>query len=327
MTELVETVERMRSRARAANVFEVVREYAIVVVFLVLFVVLATTASHFLTWVNILNNLESGAIYGIVACALTLLLIVGEFDLSVGAIYVLTGIIAAKLYPSVGTAPALLVGIGVGAAIGVLNGIVVAIFRVNSFVATLASSLMIVGAGTKITNGFQLYISDPGFGELGNSKALGVDYFVWVFFGFAVVTGFVLSMTKVGRWLYAAGGNAEAARLSGINIRALRIGAFAFSGFSAGVAGAVLISRTGTAIAGDGLSDVVFPAIAAVVVGGTSILGGRGAIWRTVLGVLFLEFIRNGFNLLGVNPYYQDVIRGAIILFAVAVDALSRRTA
>ena len=327
MSELREAVATLRARKSAGNAFEIVREYAIVVVFLVLFVVLASTASHFLTWVNFLNNLESGAIYGIVACALTLLLIVGEFDLSVGAIYVLSGIVAAKLYPSLGTWPALAVGVGVGTLIGVVNGIVVAVFRVNSFVATLASSLMIVGAGTKVTDGFQLYISNSKFGELGNSKVLGVDYFVWIFFGFALVTGLVLSRTKIGRWLYAAGGNAEAARLSGINIRTLRIGAFAFSGFAAGVAGAILISRTGTAIAGDGLSDVVFPAIAAVVVGGTSILGGRGAVWRTVLGVLFLEFIRNGFNLLGVNPYYQDIIRGAIILSAVAIDALSRRTA
>ena len=327
MSEIAEKTRAMRSRASANNALEFVREYAIVVIFLVLFVVLASTASHFLTWVNVLNNLESGAIYGIVACALTMLLIVGEFDLSVGAIYVLAGIVAAKLYPSLGTFGALAVAVAISTGIGVMNGFVVAVFRVNSFVATLASSLMIVGLGTKITNGFQLYISATGFGELGNSKVLGIDYFVWIFFAFALVTGLVLARTKVGRWLYAAGGNAEAARLSGINIRVLRISAFAFSGFAAGVAGAILISRTGTAIAGDGLSDVVFPAIAAVVVGGTSILGGRGAVWRTVLGVLFLEFIRNGFNLLGVNPYYQDIIRGGIILSAVAVDALSRRTA
>lgn len=315
----------MRARGSFNNAFDAVREYAIVVCFLALFVTLAVTANQFLTRVNFLNNLESGAIYGIIALALTLLLIVGEFDLSVGAIFVLTGIVAAKLYPSLGTWPSLLVGVAVATGIGVFNGIVVAVFRVNSFVATLATSLMIVGLGTKVTNGFQLYISAPKFAVLGNSKALGVDYFVWIFFGFALVTGLVLARMKIGRWLYASGGNAEAARLSGINIRALRIGAFAFSGFAGGVAGAILISRTGTAIAGDGLGDVVFPAIAAVVVGGTSILGGRGAIWRTVLGVLFLEFIRNGFNLLGVNPYYQDIIRGAIILLAVAIDALSRR--
>jgi len=323
----VSVVQDLRSKRSLSGAFDVAREYAIVFSFLALFLVLALTANHFLTWVNLLNNLESGAIYGIVACALTLLLIVGEFDISVGAIYVLTGIIAAKLEPSLGVWPSLLVGVAVALGIGVFNGIAVAVFRINSFVATLAVSLMVVGIGTKITNGFQLFISKPEFGVLGNDKFLGIDYFVWLFFGFAIVCGFVLARTKLGRWLYATGGNAEAARLSGIDTRAVRIGAFAFSGFAAGVAGAVLISRTGTAIAGDGLGDLVFPAIAAVVVGGTSILGGRGAIWRTVLGVLFLEFIRNGFNLLEVNPYFQDIIRGGIILTAVGIDAMSRRSA
>ena len=216
---------------------DVIREYAIVPCFLALFLILSLTANNFLTWVNLLNNLEAGAIYGIVACALTLLLIVGEFDISVGAIFVLTGIIAAKLQPSLGVWPSLAVGVGVALGIGILNGIAVAFFRINSFVATLAMSLMVVGVGTKITNGFQLYISDPAFGVLGNSKAFGVDYFIWVFIAFALVCGFVLSRTKLGRWLYATGGNAEAARLSGISTRAVRVGAFAFSGFAAGCGG------------------------------------------------------------------------------------------
>jgi ribose transport system permease protein len=303
---------------------EVLREFAIVVSFLTLLIILSLTADHFLTWINLLNTLESGSIYGIVAIAFTVLLIVGEFDLCAGAIYVFAGIVAAKLQPVLGTWPSLALGMGAGTAIGLFNGLVVSFLRINSFIATLASSLMVVGIGTEVTNGFQLYIADPGFAALGNGKLLGVDYFVWIFVGFALACSFVLSRTTLGRWLYATGGNAEAARLSGIDTRALRIGAFAFSGFAAGVAGAVLISRTGTAIAGDGLADVLFPAIAAVVVGGTSIQGGRGAVWRTILGIFFLEFIRNGFNLLEVNPYYQAIIQGAIILAAVGADALSR---
>lgn len=316
----------MSGKLTIATAVEALREYAIVASFLILLIILSATADHFITWINFLNTLESGLIYGIVAIAFTVLLIVAEFDLCSGAIYVLAGIVAAKLQPELGNAPALALGCGAGLLIGVFNGLAVTYLRVNSFIATLASSLMVVGIGTEVTNGFQLYIAEPSFGQLGNGKLFGIDYFVWIFVAFALVCGFILSRTKLGRWLYAAGGNPEAARLSGINVRALRIGAFAFSGFAAGVAGAVLISRTGTAIAGDGLGDLVFPAIAAVVVGGTSILGGRGAIWRTVLGVLFLEFIRNGFNLLEVNPYFQDIIRGGIILTAVGIDAMSRRS-
>jgi ribose transport system permease protein len=306
-------------------IVEVFREYAIVVAFIAILLILSFTARHFLTWINLLNTLESGSIYGIVAIGITVLLIAGEFDLSAGAIYVLVGIAAAKLYPDLGVWPSLAVGIVIGIVIGIFNGIIVAYFHVNSFIVTLASSMMIVGAGTLVTNGFQLYIPDPAFGVLGNEKVFGVTFFVLIFVFFALVSGFFLSRTNVGRWFYATGGNSEAARLSGINTRALRIGAFAFSGFAAGVAGAVMISRTGTAIAGDGLGEVLFPAIAAVVVGGTSILGGRGAVWRTVLGIFFLEFIRNGFNLLEVNPFFQDIIRGAIILFAVSADAMTRR--
>jgi len=315
------------TRLPVARIAEMLREYAIVVSFFVLLLILTATARHFVTWVNFLNTLESGSIYGIVAVAFTILLIVAEFDLCSGAIYVLAGIVAAKLQPFAGNGAALALGVAAGLLIGIFNGLAVTWLRVNSFIATLASSLMVVGIGTEITSGFQLYISDPGFGALGNGKLLGLDFFIWIFIAFVLICGFILSRTKLGRWLYAAGGNPEAARLSGINVRALRIGAFAFSGFAAGVAGVVLISRTGTAIAGDGLSDVLFPAIAAVVVGGTSIQGGRGAVWRTVLGIFFLEFIRNGFNLLEVNPYYQAIIQGAIILTAVAADALSRRSA
>jgi ribose transport system permease protein len=303
------------------------RDDAIVVAFLALFVVLGFASPPFLTWINLLNTLESGSIYGIVAIGLTILLIAGEFDLAAGAVFVFAGIVAASLQPTLGTWPSLAVGVGTGLVIGIFNGAVVAFLRVNSFIATLATGLIVVGIGTSVTNGFQLYIADPSFGVLGNAKLLGVTFLVWIFFGFALVGGLVLSRTMLGRWIYATGGNDEAARLSGINIRAVRIGAFAFSGFAAGVAGAILVSRTGTAIAGEGLADVLFPAIAAVVVGGTSIQGGRGAIWRTVLGVLFLELIRNGFNLLEVNAYYQNIIRGGIILLAVTADALSRRPA
>lgn len=305
---------------------DVARGYAIVVAFLALVVVLSLASPHFLTAINLANTLESGAIYGIVAVALTILLIVGEFDLCAGAIFVLAGIVAAKLQPTLGTTPALLGGIAAGLLIGVLNGLAVTLFGVNSFIATLAASLMVAGLGTRLTDGFQLYISDTSFALLGNGTVAGLPYFVWIFLAFAGLLWFVLARTRLGRWLYVTGGNREAARLAGLRTDGLRIIAFAASGFAAGLAGVILVSRTGTAIAGNGLAEVIFPAIAAVVVGGTSILGGRGAVWRTILGVLFLECIRNGFNLIEVDPYYQDIVRGGIILTAVAADALSRRT-
>ncbi len=170
-----------RRPARGQAPASLEKDYAIVVCFVALLIVLSLTANNFLTWINLLNTLESGVIYGIVAIALTVLLIVGEFDLCAGAIYVLAGIVAAKLQPLLGTGPSLAIGVATGLAVGAFNGIVVAFVRINSFIATLASGLMVVGIGTEITNGFQLYVADPGFGALGNAKALGIDYFVWIF--------------------------------------------------------------------------------------------------------------------------------------------------
>lgn len=320
---MVTLVEKARHRTEHNG--RNLRQYSIVISFLALFIVLSLLSDNFLTPINLINTMESGSIYGIVAVALTLLLIVGEFDLSVGAIYVLSGIIAAKLFPFIGAGPALALGAMSGLGVGLFNGLVVTRFGVNSFIATLATSLMLVGAGTLITDGFQLYTADPGFGLLGNALVFGIPCFVWIFCGLALGFGFLLARTRLGRWIYVVGGNREAARLSGISVDAIRVGAFCLSGLAASIAGAIIVSRTGTAIAGNGLSDVLFPAIAAVVVGGTSIQGGYGAVWRTVIGIFFLELIRNGFNLLELNPYYQDIVRGGIILLAVGADALSRK--
>jgi ribose transport system permease protein len=305
----------------------ILRKYAIVIGLASIAIVLAFGSRHFLTGINLLNTVESGAIYGIVAVGLTVLMIGGEFDLCAGATFVLSGIVAARLQPVMGSWPALAAGLLAGAAVGILNGLFVSRFSVSSFVTTLASSMIIVGIGTLVTGGFQLYVPDEHFGLIGNARLLGVDCFVWVFLGFSAMAGFVLSQTQLGRWIYATGNDPEAARMCGIDIPAVRRGAFAFSGFAAGCAGVLLVSRTGTAISGSGLIDVLFPAVAAVVVGGTSIQGGRGAIWRTLCGILFLESIRNGFNLLEVDPYFQSISQGLIILLAIVADPASRRAA
>jgi ribose transport system permease protein len=313
-----------RPLASVGGTLELLREYMIVVCVVALFAVLTFTSDSFLTSTNLLNVLQQVAPVGIVAFALTFLLIVGEFDLSSGALFVLTGVLAAKLEPSLGTWPALGVATMAALAGGVINGLLVAYARINSFVCTLATSLMVAGLSNVITKGFLLNVTDQGFFALGSDKFLGVKYSIWILVFAALACGFVLSRTKFGRWLYAVGGNAEAARLSGINVRAMKVAAFAFSGLAAGIGGAIVVSRTATGQAGNGI-DIVFRGFAAVVVGGTSVMGGRGAIWRTALGILFLALITNGFNLLQVEPVYQSIIQGAIILTAVAIDSLSRR--
>ena len=303
---------------------ELLSDYAIVVCVVLLTVVLAVTSDVFLTSENLLNVLEQVAPVGIIACALTFVLVVGEFDLAAGAVYVITGVIAAKLTADLGAWPAIGIGVVAALALGIVNGALVAYARVDSFVCTLATGLMIAGLSLVVTEGFLLTVTDPAFSDLGIRELAGIKYSIIIFAAVAVFCGFVLSRTKLGRWMFATGGNREAARLSGINTQRVVVLAFACSGLAAGIAGAIVASRTGQGQAGDGIGVVLF-AFAAVVVGGTSVAGGRGAIWRTVLGVLFLGLISNGFNLLEVEPIYQQIVQGAIILVAVAADAISRR--
>jgi ribose transport system permease protein len=301
------------------------RDYGIVVAFVGLFVTLTLASDPFFTRTNLLNVLDQVAPAGIVACAATIVIIAGGFDLSVGAIFALAGSSAALIaehgYPTLG----LLCGALAGLAVGICNGGVITLFRVNPFVATLASQLMIRGVAVLLTSGLLITVTATSFTTLGQGSVLSVKYSVVTFVVFAAVCWFLLDATTFGRRIFAVGANAEAARVSGVNVKLVQTATFALSGLSAGIAGVIAASRisTGQADVGIGLE---LTAIAAVVIGGTSILGGEGAIWRTVLGVLFLQMIQNGFNLLGVEPYYQSIVQGAIIVTAVAIDALARRS-
>jgi ribose transport system permease protein len=210
------------------------------------------------------------------------------------------------------------------------NGTVVTVGRINSFMATLATSFMIRGLALAISGGFLIRVVDElgrptKFNVIGRSELLGAKYTVWLWAGVIVVTAFLLHRTTFGRAIYATGGNAAAARLSGVRVDLVRWTTFAISGLTAGIAGMIIASRVSTGQSDVGVG-IEFDVIAAVVVGGSSILGGAGAIWRTVIGVLLLAMIQNGFNLLNVDAVYQRIFFGAIILFAVAIDAWSRRS-
>jgi ribose transport system permease protein len=206
-----------------------------------------------------------------------------------------------------------------------VNGVVTTVGRINTFIATLATGIIISGVATLLTEGKLITVEDPAFATLGTEKLLGLKYSIWLLLAFTAACGFVLSRTTSGRAVYAAGGNPEAARLSGIRVNLVKGATFAISGLAAGVAGVLVASRVVTGQADAGGLDLTFDALTAVVIGGTSILGGAGAVWRTVLGLMLLAMIANGFNLLGVDPMYQKVFTGAIILGAVGVDALARK--
>ena len=212
----------------------------------------------------------------------------------------------------------------VATALGLFNGLLVAGFQINPFVATLATGMMIRGLAVVITSGFLVTVADERYTIIGREAVLGVKYSVWLFAAFAAICGFLLARTKFGRHVYAVGGNAEAARLSGIRVGWVKALTFGISGVAAGLAGLIASSRVSTGQADAG-SLIELTAIAAVVIGGTSIAGGEGAIWRTMVGILLLALIGNGFNMLRVEPFYQDIVKGAIIVVAVAIDAWSKR--
>ena len=305
---------------------DILRNYGTVIAFVVLFVVLSITSPAFLTPRNLHNIVDQSAHIGIVACAMTMVIIGGCFDLSVGATFAIAGSLAAMIARAGHIELGILTGLLVGLMLGLINGGIVTLLRINSFIATLATSLIIRGLALVLTGGLLIIVSDPKFALLGQGRFLEIKYPVFIFIGFVAITWFILSRTTFGRYVYAVGGNAEAARLSGVRVGLIRTLTFCLTGLAAGLAGVITVSRIAQGVADIG-TGVELDAIAATVIGGTSILGGEGAIWRTVVGVLLMRLIGNGFNLLNVPPFYQSIFQGAIIICAVALDTLSRREA
>jgi ribose transport system permease protein len=303
------------------------RSGGILAAFLILFAVLALTSSPFATKTNLLNILDQQSATLIIAAAGTLVLVAGGIDLSVGATYSLAGVTSAHFVLHTNPAVAILLGIGAGFLIGLVNGLVTTILRVNSLITTLAMSFIVGGCASLVTKGNLLVLFEkPSFGKLANTEFLGIKTSIWLMVATVVVTGLVLSSTAAGRYMYAAGGNAEAARLAGVRVNGVRVLTFVVSGGAAGLAGVIDTSRVLSAQASTGDTALAFTVLAGIVVGGTSILGGEGAMWRTVVGVLFIALIGNGYILLGLDPLYERITMGAILLAAVALDAMTRRT-
>ncbi len=303
------------------------RTLAILVPFIALFIALAIVSPPFLTSTNLLNILDQQSATLIIAAAGTLLLISGGMDLSVGATYALAGVVCAQTTLASGAVAGTITGIAIGLVVGLVNGAISTILRINALIATLATSFIISGIATRISSGNLIVLIDvPDIAKVAQTVVAGVRTSVWIALIAIVVLGLLLARTTNGRYLYAVGGNEEAARLSGIRVKAVRITAFALSGTAAGLAGVIDVSRVLSAQSSQG-NSLTFTVLAAIVVGGTSILGGEGAVWRTVVGVLFIALVGNGFDLIGIDPLYQQIVLGLLLLTAVGLDAVSRMRA
>lgn len=305
------------------------QKYGILFALLITCVFLSITNEYFLTPRNILNVLRQTSINGILAIGMTFVILTRGIDLSVGSIVALAGVVSASLATTSATAmvaggpyPALIalaVGVLVGAGSGVVSGLVVSRFSVPAFVATLGMLSAARGLTLLYAGGRPVPALTPEFRWIGTGNIFGIPMPVVIFVIVFLVALWVLSSTRFGRHIYAAGGNPHAAKVSGVNVGRIHIYVYVISGALAGLAGMILAARTGSALTQAGIAYEL-DAIAAVVIGGTSLSGGVGRVTGTLIGALLIGVVNNGLDLLGVESYYQQVIKGVLIVAAVMLD-------
>lgn len=309
---------------RAALGSRLLRKYAIVWVTVLLFVFLVVTTANFLSVANFRNVLDQQSTVLIVAAPATLTIIAGGFDVSLSAVYILSPLVALRVENATGSVLlAIAAGIATGMAAGTVNAIAVTVFRINPFIATLATSFAFFGLAYYVSGESILRPSGLDYRHWVSTRILGLTSATWMAAAVVVLAWFLLDRTRFGRYVFAGGGNPEAGRLAGVRVSGVLAVTFALGGGAAGFAGTIVSAQTLSAQATDDFS-FIFAVIAAIVVGGTSIAGGEGAVWRTVVGVFFIAMLINGFNLNGVDPVYQRIIEGVVILLAVGTDAWTR---
>ncbi|RTH97504.1 ribose ABC transporter permease [Thermus scotoductus] len=304
---------------------EFLARYGLVWALGILVLVLSLLSPYFLAPSNLLNILRQVSINAVLALGMTVVILKGGIDLSVGSLLALAGAMAAGLAVA-GLSPVLAMGLGIGVAIalGILQGLLVAYAGLPPFIVTLAGLTAFRGLTLVYTDGRPITGLPEPFLFLGNGTVLGIPVPVMAMLLFLLLTHFLLRYTAWGRYLYAIGGNEEAARLSGVPVAPIKVFAYAYSGLAAGLAALVLTGRLNSAqpTAGTGFE---LDAIAAAVVGGTSLAGGRGTAWGTFLGALIIGVLNNGMNLLNVSAFYQLIAKGVVIVLALLVDRLVRR--
>ena len=326
---LVHAPGRFDRRVRSGRRIRVehVRDYGVVVFATGIFIYFSIASSVFLTSGNLLNIIYANATVAIPACAVTLTIIAGNFDLSLGAVFTLAEVLCAWAAVHWGVWWSFPVAIASGALMGLVNGAVITKLRVNAFLATLATALVFSAAALAVSDGFEIIPTGTAFTFIGQNSVAGIQYPDLILLVVAVLLQFVLAYTVFGRHLYGVGGNRDAARLSGLKVDRFVILTFVVTGAACGIAGLIDASSNGGGVPNNVLAGTLpLDAIAGVALGGTSIFGGIGAVWRTIVGVYMLGMITNGFNLLSVADYWQDIVRGLLILGAVAISSLVERS-
>lgn len=312
----------------------VAQRYGILIALIVLCVVLSVVNENFLSSRNIINVLRQTSINGILAIGMTFVILTRGIDLSVGSVVALAGVVSASFATTSASgfipgAPyfallPLVIGLVTGIAMGALSGLAVARYAVPAFVATLGMLSAARGLTLIYSGGRPIPALTDGYRWIGTGDIAGIPVPIILFALIFGLSHFVLTRTRFGRHVYAVGGNPHAAKVSGLSVNRIRFAVYAISGALAGIAGMILAARTGSALPQAGVAYEL-DAIAAVVIGGTSLSGGIGRVSGTVIGALLIGVMNNGLDLLGVESYYQQVIKGALIVAAVMLDR-SRKT-
>jgi len=286
--------------------------------------VLASLSDAFMTENNILNVLRQTALLFLMASGLTLVILTAGLDLSVGANIALSACLAASVIKATGSASlGVATGIGCGTFVGLANGLLVTALRIPSFIATYGVMWMLTGLTYFYMGGQTIHGFPPAFRQLGSGYLLGIPMPVYVMVLFLAIGTFFAQRTIWGQQVYAIGANPVAARLSGVPVQSRLVLVYTLSGAMAGLASLIILARINSA-EGDIGENLTLPAIAAVLVGGTSLFGGSGSVMGTLIGALILTLVLNGMNLLQVNASWQPLVTGVIVLVAVWISTLTR---
>jgi ribose/xylose/arabinose/galactoside ABC-type transport system permease subunit len=294
-------------------------EMQALVVLIILVIIAAFLSPIFLTVPNLLNILLGVAVTAILAIGQTYIIILAEIDLSVGAVLGLSAAITAGFLTHGNLIEGLLIGLIVGLVAGLINGLLVTVGKLPSFIATLGTMTAFSGLTLVYTQGNPISISSKSFEFIGQGFLAGVPFPVWIMIILYLLFWILLHRSHFGRYVFATGGNEEASRLSGINVKQVKLWSFVMAGILSAVAGFIITSRLNSAEPTSG-SGLELDAIAAVILGGTSLTGGKGGLVGTVIGAIILGVLDNGMNLLNVSAFYQGVAKGVIILLAVLLD-------
>ncbi|MCR1952499.1 MULTISPECIES: ribose ABC transporter permease [unclassified Clostridium] len=309
------------------NIKETASKYKSLIGLVLLCAIITFVTPSFLSLSNITNVFTQVSVNAIIAVGMTFVILTGGIDLSVGSTLAISGALSASIIKSTGSVTlAIVVAALVGIAIGLVNGLLISKGKLQAFIATLATMTIFRGATLVFTNGTPISKLPEKFVNIGNGKIGFMPIPVIITVIVSIIAIYVLSQTRFGRYLYALGGNEDSARLSGINTDKIKTLVYVVSGFASAIAGVIITSRIASASPNAGTSFEL-DAIAAVVIGGTSLAGGEGKITGTLIGALIIGVLNNGLNLMNVSPFYQSIVKGLVILIAVLLDKKSRKKA